>query len=59
MNAQEYHMKKQQIARLKDLLKRRFMTREALQCMRIILECEQYEHQQRENYANEFRANNE
>lgn len=59
MTAQEYQMKKQQIARLKNVLKGRFMTQQALQCMRAILECEKYEHQQREIIANELRNSNE
>lgn len=58
MTAQEYQMKKQQIARLKNVLKGRFMTLQALECMRAIIECEKYEHEQRENNADEFRNNN-
>lgn len=58
MTAQEYQMKKQQIARLKEVLKGRFMTLQALECMRAIIECEKYEQKQRENNADEFRANN-
>lgn len=58
MTAQEYQMKKQQIARLKEVLKGRFMTLQALECMRAIIDCEKYEQEQRENNADEFRANN-
>lgn len=58
MTPQEYQLKKQQIARLKNLLKGRFMVREALECMRAIIDCEKYEHEQRDLNADEFRANN-
>lgn len=58
MTAQEYQMKKQQIARLKNVLKGRFMTLQALECMRAIIDCEKYEHEQLEKNADEFRNNN-
>lgn len=58
MTAQEYQMKKQQIARLKEVLKGRFMTLQALECMRAIIECEKYEKEQRNKNADEFRTNN-
>ena len=58
MTAQEYHLKKQQIARLKNLLKGRFMIKEAIECMRAIITCEKYEQEQREKNADEFRTNN-
>lgn len=58
MTAQEYQMKKQQIARLKNVLKGRFMRLQAIECMRAIIDCEKYEHEQLEKNADEFRANN-
>lgn len=58
MTAQEYQLKKLQIARLKDLLGRRFMTKEALECMRAILDCEKYEKELLDKNADEFRNNN-
>ena len=59
MTHQKYLLKKQQIARLKNVLKGRFLTREALECMRLIIDCEKYERDQKEFIANEFRASNE
>lgn len=58
MTPQEYHLKKQQIDRLKNLLKGRFMIKEAIECMRAIIACEKYEQEQREKNADEFRTNN-
>lgn len=52
MTAIEYQMKKQQIARLKYILHRRFMNLEAIEFARAIIECEKYE-------LNELKENEE
>lgn len=59
MTAQEYHLKKQQIARLKNILKGRFMTLQALECMRAIIECEKYDDEKRNLNYEKFKSNNE
>jgi len=59
MTAIEYQMKKQQIARLKYILHRRFLRNEAIELARAIIECEKYEQEQNEKNADEFRANNQ
>lgn len=58
MNAVEYNLKKQQIARLKDQLKRRFFNKAAIDLARAIIDCENYEKEQRNKNADEFRTNN-
>jgi len=55
MTAIEYQMKKQQIARLKFILHRRFLRNEAIELARAIIECEKYEKQQIEANAEKHR----
>lgn len=55
MTEQEYHLKKMQIARLKNLLMKRFMTLEALEFARATIECEKYDKKKIEANAEKHR----
>ncbi len=57
MTEVEYHLKKQQIARLKDILHRRFMRQEAIELARAIIECEKFEKKKLEINAEHNRIN--